>query len=383
MNAVICLNVFSLEDAGNFLRRRLEYLLRQFTLLVSASLLIACGDSRQPQQTEAFSTSSSTSQSSNQTTSLSPRIIEQTNQTENKIWTKTHYEPTDIPMQLKQVSKHVYYVEGPPGAPTDNDGFMSNAAVIIGDKEVVVFDSLGTPSLAYLLLTKIKRLTDKPISKLILSHYHADHIYGAQVYKDIGAEIIAPLGAQTYINSPAAQGRLTERRESLFPWVNDSTRIVIPDRFISKDEVIDIGGVSLKIVSLGSTHSDGDLMVYVNPDHVLLAGDLMFEGRIPFIAGSKPGRWLKYVTELDPMGFNVIIPGHGSASSDPKNAVSFTKNYLNFLHTSMMKAVEQLIPFDEAYADVNWDTYKDIPAFQVNRMNAYFVFLDLEAASVK
>ena len=366
MNVVTYSNVFSLENAAKYLRRRFVFLLRQFTLFALALLLIACGDSKQSPQIE-----------STQSGLLSAQ------QTENDIWARTPYEPTDIPMKLKQVSKHVYYVEGPPGAPADNDGFMSNASVIIGDNEVVVFDSLGTPSLAYLLLSKIKRITDKPIRKLILSHYHADHIYGAQVFKDIGAEVIAPLGAQTYINSPAALGRLTERRESLFPWVNEATRIIKPDRLIRKDEKIDIGGVSLHIVSLGSTHSDGDLMVYVNPDRVLLAGDLMFEGRIPFIAGSKPGRWLKYVTELDPMSFKVVIPGHGGSSADPKNAVSFTKNYLNFLHTSMMNAVEQLIPFDEAYDSANWDNYKSIPAFQVNRMNAYFVYLDLEAASVK
>jgi glyoxylase-like metal-dependent hydrolase (beta-lactamase superfamily II) len=299
------------------------------------------------------------------------------------IWAGTDYEYTDVAMELNKVSEHVYYVQGMPGAATDHDGFISNACAVVTNDSVVVFDSLGTPSLAYLFLSKIREVTDKPIKMVIASHYHADHIYGLQVFKDLGATVIAPLGAKDYLASPAAQGRLKERRESLFPWVNESTHIVKPDQYIDKNKTLTVGGVTLEITPLGSTHSQGDQMVYVKPDRVLLAGDLMFEGRIPFVAGSQPDNWLKQLKTLDVSKIDVIIPGHGPASRNPAQALKFTREYLEFLNDKMGEAVDNLTPFDEAYKAIDWSRYKKYPAFIANRMNAYFMYLRLEAASVQ
>ena len=148
--------------------------------------------------------------------------------------TKTIYPATDVTMELKQVSEHVYYVQGQAGIATDNEGFISNAGFVVTDEGVVVFDALGTPSLADLLLTKIRSVTDKKIIKVIVSHYHADHIYGLQVYKALGAQIIAPKGVMDYLSSPEAEERIEERRFSLEPWVNESTQLVVPDIIIDK-----------------------------------------------------------------------------------------------------------------------------------------------------
>lgn len=90
------------------------------------------------------------------------------------------------------MSKHVYYVMGKAGIATDNQGFISNAGFVITDEGVVIFDALGTPSLAAALLERIRKITDKPIKRVVMSHYHADHIYGLQVFKEAGATIYAP-----------------------------------------------------------------------------------------------------------------------------------------------------------------------------------------------
>ena len=146
-------------------------------------------------------------------------------QKQKDIWRDSPYEPTWVDMRLVKVGEHTYYAEGTPGSATEHDGFISNAGVIITDEGVVLFDALGSPSLGYLLLSKIQELTDKPILKVVASHYHADHIYGLQVFKDIsggrGAEVWAPNGAKEYVNSDGANSCFKERRESLFSWVDD------------------------------------------------------------------------------------------------------------------------------------------------------------------
>lgn len=75
------------------------------------------------------------------------------------------YAPSQVEMDVKKVSEHVYYVEGAAGIATDNEGFISNAGFIITDNGVVIFDSLGTPSLANELLNKIRQITKQPIKK--------------------------------------------------------------------------------------------------------------------------------------------------------------------------------------------------------------------------
>lgn len=307
-------------------------------------------------------------------------------QAEN-VWANVSYEPTDVEMKLIQVSPHAYYVQGVAGEATDNEGFMSNAGMVVTEQGVVVIDTLATPSLAYLLLTKIREITDKPVVKVIITHYHADHIYGLQVFKDLGAEIIAPLGVKDYLSSPAAEGRLKQRRESLFPWVDENTRLVRPDVYISATDTADkkqfqLGGLDFEISALGSTHSDGDLIVKLVQDEVTFAGDLIFEGRIPFVAGAQPQHWINNLISMDTDNLKVIVPGHGPASHTPATAVNFTLAYLRFLQKYLGEAVENLVPFDEAYASMDWSSYEKMPAARVNRMNAYYVYLGLEAASV-
>ena len=299
------------------------------------------------------------------------------------IWAGSPYEPTDVSMELVQVSTHAYYVQGPPGVATENQGFISNAGVVVTDDGVVVFDALGTPSLAYQLLGKIRAISDQPIRKVVVSHYHADHIYGLQVFKALGVEIIAPRGALEYMRSDQARNRLQERRESLFPWVNEDTQVVKPDVVIAGRQGFQLGGIEFEIIPLGSTHSDGDQMMLVKNDGVLFSGDLIFEGRIPLVAGSQPNAWLTSLKNFNTDGLKVIVPGHGSASTHPAKALAFTRDYLQFLHDGMARAVANLQSFDEAYAAMDWSRYENLPASVANRLNANYVYLSLEAASLQ
>ena len=292
-------------------------------------------------------------------------------------------EPSHVDMELKQISPSTYYVEGPPGTPTDNEGFMSNAGVVVTSEGVVLFDALGTPSLAYKLYYLIRQITDKPVVKVVVSHYHADHIYGLQIFKEMGAEIIAPAGARDYLSSEAAEGRLQQRQESLFPWVDENTYLVSPDRYISEDTEITVGDKKFTLTLLGSTHSNGDMMMFVEPDNVLFSGDLIFEGRIPFVAGSRPELWLQRLSEVDANKINTVVPGHGTASSNPEKALQFTRGYLEYLNRTMGEAVENLSSFEEAYDQTDWSKYEKLPAFVANRVNAYFIYLQLEASSIE
>jgi len=289
------------------------------------------------------------------------------------------YAAVSVPMELQQLTPDVYYVQGKAGVATDNEGFVSNSGFIVTGDGVVVFDALGTPSLAHRLLQLIRQTTDQPIRRVYTSHYHADHMYGLQVFKEAGATVYAPRGANLYLASPIAAERLEERRFSLDPWVNDDTRLVPPDELVENSSEFTLGGKHLTINYQGKAHSDGDLIMLVEPDRVLFSGDLIFEGRIPFIGSGDTGHWLKTLQRLETGGLRALVPGHGPASFEPAATLSLTRRYLAFLRSTLGAGVDELMSFDEIYAATDWSEFEGLPAFEAgNRINAYQVYLSLE-----
>lgn len=289
------------------------------------------------------------------------------------------------PLQLKpvRISEHAYYVPGTTGVATDNYGFVSNAAFVVTDDGVVVFDTLGTPALGVMLRNAIRSITDAPVKRVYISHYHADHMYGNQAFVDSGAEYVASDGAKNYLDGEIAEQRLQERRVSLNPWVNDNTRIIEPDRYVQGEERFSLGGVDIRVVDVGSAHSEGDLVLYVETDGVLFSGDIIFQQRIPFLGSSSSAEWLAVLTEMEQSEVNVIVPGHGPTAQDPATIVALTKNYLGFVRETMRQAVEDWTPFDEAYENTDWGDFIEYPAFlEANRRNAYGIYLSMEQESL-
>lgn len=292
------------------------------------------------------------------------------------------YPPATVSMKLKQVSPHVYYAQGQAGIATENQGFISNSGVIITNDGVIIFDALGSPSLAQVLINEIRAITDKPIRKVFISHYHADHIYGTQVFKDLGAEVYAPSGAMQYMNSEVATSRLNERRKSLAPWVDADTHLVTPDHLVSNDMQFEFGGLNFKVIHFGSAHSHGDLSLYVAEDKTILTGDLVFTGRIPFVGGNEIDNWIQKIDVIANVDASVAIPGHGEAFTDKQKGLKLTRDYLVLLRDSMLNAVSEMTSFADAYAAVDWSQFEHLPAFeQGNRGNAYRIYLAFEAKS--
>lgn len=289
------------------------------------------------------------------------------------------------PMLPIKVGAHSYYVLGEAGAASSaNEGFMSNAGFVVTNTGVVVFDSLGTAVLGQKLVNAIKMVTDKPIKRIIVSHYHADHIYGLQVFKDMGVEIWSHTLGQEYFHSEAAEKLMEQRRIDLFPWVDEKSRLVAADKWLTADTSFEMGGLHFQLQHVGPAHAPDDMVMFVKEDGVLYAGDLIFIGRVPFVGDADSRSWLVAIDKIIGYKPNFMITGHGAASSDPIKDLKFTREYLIFIRKAMGKAVEDFVPFAEAYEQTDWSAYSSLPAFdEGNRGNAYNTYLLMEKESMK
>ena len=294
------------------------------------------------------------------------------------------WEAATVAMPVVQVGPHCWVVEGRlEEASRANQGFMSNAGFVLTNDGVVVFDTLGSPALAARLLEEIKRHTSLPVRQVIISHYHADHFYGISTLRAAGAEIWAHTDAHQYLNSDAAQRRLAERKRSLGAWLGADFELPLPDRWLAQDEAFDLGGLRFILQHVGPGHAPEDLVMLVQPDGVLYSGDTVFAGRIPFVGEADTGLWLAAIARLLKLPARVLVPGHGPASQHPLQDLHLTHDYLTFLREEMRRAVADFLPFEEAYARVDWRRFTNLPTFNAaNHGNAYNVYLQMEQAAL-
>ncbi len=299
--------------------------------------------------------------------------------------TDREFENVHVPMAVVKVSAHSYYVMGQSGVvSTGNEGFNSNAGFVVTNAGVVVFDALGTPALGRQLRRLIVQTTSQPIRRVIVSHYHSDHFYGLQAFEGPGVEILAHDLVRDYLATHAGAARLEERRHSLAPWVNDETRIVAPTRYIGDDTRFAMGGLHFRIVHVGPAHTPEDLMMMVEEDRVLYAGDLVFAGRVPFAADGDVGSWIRSLDRVVQLKPRIVVSGHGRHSTDAVGDLTQTRDYLEFLYRQMHQAFDDGIDFDAAYARVDWSGFAKLPAFEAaNRRNAYQAYLNVEQDALR
>ena len=284
------------------------------------------------------------------------------------------------PLQARQVSDTAWFVQGEAalGSPA-NRNFISNAGFVVTPEGVVVIDALGSPSLADALIAAIRAVTAQPIRYLIVTHYHADHIYGLQAFKAAGATILAHAAGQDYLRSDTARLRLQASREELAPWIDANTRLVAADRWLDSDTVLALGGEVFHIHHVGPAHTPEDLVVHAEHAGVMFAGDLVFRGRIPFVGQADSRQWISSLGRLIDFRPRIVVPGHGPISTEPLADLQLTRDYLVHLRQTMAEAAANLEPFEDAYARADWSRFAQLPLFRVaNRMNAYNTYLLLE-----
>lgn len=293
-------------------------------------------------------------------------------------------QPLTVKVVPIKVTDRVWFVQGQPGvAGASNEGFNSNAGFVVTDEGVVVVDTLGSPALGEALLAAIRSVTAKPVKRVILTHYHADHFYGLAPFRKAGADIWAHVAAREYFYNGEAERRRAQRARDLFPWISETMPLIQADRWLEGDASFTLGGKRFEIQHFGPAHSPEDVVVIVPDEGVVFSGDILFTGRIPFVGEADSKAWLVRIERLIALKPRLMVTGHGAVSRDPAKDLVLTRDYLVYLRKVMGQAVEDFVPFEEAYRRTDWSRFSRLPAFEAaNRVNAYGTYLLMERESL-
>ena len=188
-----------------------------------------------------------------------------------------------------------------------------NSGVIIGDESVMVIEAQATPRLAHKVIEEIRKVTDKPISHLVLTHYHAVRVLGASAY-----------GAPQIIMSEAARGMVEERGQEdwdsefqrfprLFEGYESIPGLTYPTTTFSEAMTVYLGKRRVDIMQLGRAHTAGDAVVWVPDAEVMFTGDIVEYHSACYCGDGYFAEWghtLDNIAAFDPVS---IAPGRGDA----------------------------------------------------------------------
>ncbi|WP_145104270.1 quinoprotein relay system zinc metallohydrolase 2 [Cereibacter sediminicola] len=268
---------------------------------------------------------------------------------------------SDLPqLALKEVAPGVLVHEGQDGLPdTANRGEIANLGVVIGSEDIAVIDAGASRAQAEALFAAIRSRSDLPIRALILTHMHPDHSFGADLFREVGAEI---LGAPRL--AAGIEARAATWMESYPPQVGTGallgTRVALPDRGTA-DETLELGDATLHLRAVATAHTDNDLTVFHAQSGTLFAGDLVFNELLPTLDGSVNG-WLAWLDEPRPE-VRRIVAGHGPAPVPWPDGAQTTRAYLERLRTTIRTAIAAGQPMSVAIRDrdpdeaARWQAY--------------------------
>ena len=215
-----------------------------------------------------------------------------------------------------KVLKNVYTI-------TSGDGVDSNTTFIITKEGVIVIDTRPTPTEARKVLAEIRKLTALPIVYTINTHYHGDHTFGNQVFKN----------SKTIIAHKNVRNKLIESGQkhlSLFKTFGlpeiDEVEITPPNIIYEKEMEIWLGEYRLQLLYHGKGHTDGDTIIYIDQLRTVITGDLVFNKKIPYTADSYIDDWIDSLKYIELLKNETVIPGHGPIGE--RTTIISMKHYL-------------------------------------------------------
>jgi cyclase len=276
------------------------------------------------------------------------------------------------------------------------DPVESNSVIVINSDSVLVVDANRTPATARTVIAEIRKLTDKPVRYVVNSHWHDDHIFGNQSYReafpqadfvahrntrddmerlafphirggiDRFTKALADTEAQLSKGSKPNGEKLTEKERAqlseelkvyrdVLPKIK-TIRLVLPTVTFDERLTLHAGGRTIQILYFGRGNTRGDVAVYLPREKVLVTGDLLVHP-VPFAYGSFLGDWIQTMKKLRELDADIIVPGHGPVMRD-KEYVNTVIELLESVVGQVRDAVGRGLSLEETRKAVKLESFR-------------------------
>jgi glyoxylase-like metal-dependent hydrolase (beta-lactamase superfamily II) len=224
--------------------------------------------------------------------------------------TVTSAEPRIPQPKIEKINEQVYALIAPVGFPSkDNRGYMANSAVLIGDRGVVLIDTGFSDEIGRHIKKIIAGITDKPVTHIINTHHHGDHILGNSEFP--GAEIISSEKCRDLVRQRGYDWIATLENMTGAQYPN--TRPVAASSVYPSDSrtPVKLQGITMELWVPAGSHTAGDMMVHLPQYKLLVSGDILVKKMIPSFVDAHVGNWIDTLEQIGNMDIQTIIPGHG------------------------------------------------------------------------
>jgi glyoxylase-like metal-dependent hydrolase (beta-lactamase superfamily II) len=206
-----------------------------------------------------------------------------------------------------------------------------NSMFLVTQEGVVVVDA--PPAIGDKMFAAVSKVTDRPITHLIYSHAHKDHIGAANLFQNV-----------TRIAQNETARVLNER--------NDPNRPV-PDMNFTREMNLPIGGQVFQLLYPGPYHQQGNIFVYLPEHKVLMAVDHVVPGGVPWKHLTNTPDVPALFNSTDQalaLDFDVFVPGHGKTGTKQDTLVQ--QEYLTDLRENAVAAIDE-VNFTEVTRGIN------------------------------
>ena len=282
--------------------------------------------------------------------------------------------------EVSEIAPGIFVHQGryEPQSP-ENRGDMANASFVVGTDAVAVIDTLGSAVAGRELRSAIRAVTDKPISYVINTHMHPDHVFGNAAFKEDNPTFVGHYKLARGLGS-RAERYLAINKTMLGEEAFEGIEIIVPTLAVEDSLNLDLGGRTLVLETQATAHTDNDLTVTDTATDTLFLGDLLFSVHVPTLDGSITG-WLALVDELSQRKAARVVPGHGPHAMALPEALQPEQRYLAAITADVRQLIKDGKTLEEAIRTAGFserDAWKLFDQYHVRNVTAAFAELEWE-----
>lgn len=222
---------------------------------------------------------------------------------------------------------------------------IGNVGVIANDNGNFLIDTSMYPAVARDLRVELEHIKTGKIVAVFLTHYHADHVFGNQIFKDkpiYGHHHIAENLKQNYNEDylKKRQQEATDEQKEMFK----DLQITLPNKVYTENPLVVDEDNTIKIYLVGG-HTSGSSIIHYEEEQAIFAGDDLFAGRYPWGGDTtaSPYEWVQAMDKIIELSPKVIIPGHGDVLYSVEEAKKFKTYFLKIIEIGEKLASENVV----------------------------------------